>query len=356
MDQILAQLSEKQTVLQQQKSALKSIDKEQMSHPDYDTSSNGSVPITPATESFDVTPSMDTVEGDTIQLDAGELHRLKQELDAARDKIARQEQELSQTRVIKHTLDQAMGPPSEIDFHLKGDVTEQTISNLQNAFNASTRTLPERQDSWAVPDDAHSDISEPLSAGAYNRSHGIWGNSTRPGLGLGLGTSTDQQYNVNLSNWAQEATRPWPNRQQVQVPPPIMLPQQQQQQHQQRPYSGPPTPAYRNESQFMNEYNQLPAPGLRRSNTQTNRLSPAYNQRPNGWGSYASSVASTDGMSPNSSYQPMSMLQDPVAYQPRPIGTPLSPTAAEFTGKHNAPNPWNAPVQPSTDAVFDLSC
>jgi hypothetical protein len=36
--------------------------------------------------------------------------RLKQELLAANSKIALQEQELAQTRVIKHTLDQALGP------------------------------------------------------------------------------------------------------------------------------------------------------------------------------------------------------------------------------------------------------
>lgn len=342
MDQILAQLSEKQTLLHKQKEALKSIDNEQIAHIDYDTSSNGSIPITPATDTFDVTPSTESNEDGTVQLDAAEMLRLKQELNAANDKIARQEQELSQTRVIKHTLDQAMGPPSEMDFHFKGEVTEQTISNLQNAFNASTRPLADRQDSWGVQDDSRSDVSEALSAGAYNRSHGIWGNPTRPGLGLGLGSAIDQQYNAGFNNWGQEAARPWPNRQQVQIPPPIML---QHHQQQQRAYSGPPTPAYGNEGRFMNDFNQFqPAQGLRRSNTQTNRMGSTYNQRNNGRGSYASSVGSTDGLSSTSAYQPMGMFQGPMAYQPRPIGTPLSPTAAEFTASHSAPNPWNAPV------------
>lgn len=254
MDQILAQLSEKQTLLHKQKEALKSIDNEQIAHIDYDTSSNGSIPITPATDTFDVTPSTESNEDGTVQLDAAEMLRLKQELNAANDKIARQEQELSQTRVIKHTLDQAMGPPSEMDFHFKGEVTEQTISNLQNAFNASTRPLADRQDSWGVQDDSRSDVSEALSAGAYNRSHGIWGNPTRPGLGLGLGSAIDQQYNAGFNNWGQEAARPWPNRQQVQIPPPIML---QHHQQQQRAYSGPPTPAYGNEGRFMNDFNQF---------------------------------------------------------------------------------------------------
>jgi hypothetical protein len=66
----------------------------------------------------------------------GELRRLKQELLAAKSKIALQEQELAQTRVIKHTLDQALGPPSDADFGSR-EIREQSIGSLQNIFHES---------------------------------------------------------------------------------------------------------------------------------------------------------------------------------------------------------------------------
>lgn len=342
MEQILAQLSEKQTLLHKQKEALKSIDNGQIAHRDNDSSSNDSVQLTPATDSFDITPNSEGNDDETVQLDPAELARLKQELNAAKDKIARQEQELSQTRVIKHTFDQAMGPPSEMDFHHSGDVTEQTISSLQSAFNASTRPLPDRQDAWGVQDDAHSDISDALSAGAYNRAHGIWANPARPGYGIDLTAPVNQQYNAHAPQWSQEAGRAWPNRPQVQVPPPLMLPRHQPQHG---AFTGPPTPVYGGDGRLMTDFSQFQHPqGLRRPNTQPNRIGPAYNQRNTSLGSYASNVSSGDGMSPNSTFQPMGTYQGPMGYQPRPIGTPLSPTAAEFTASHNAPTPWNALV------------
>ena len=341
MDQILAQLSEKQTLLHTQKEALKSMDNGQIGHIDNDSSSNDSVQLTPATDSFDITPKSEGNDDKTVQLDAAELARLKQELNAAKDKIARQEQELSQTRVIKHTFDQAMGPPSEMDFHSSGDITEQTISSLQSAFNAATRPVPDRQDAWGVQDDAQSDVSEALSAGAYNRLHGIWANSSRPGYGIDLAAPINQQYNTNIQQWGQEAGRAWPNRSQVQVPPPVLVPRQQQQ----GTYTGPPTPVYGGDGRLMNDFNQFQPPqGLRRPNTQPNRIGPAYNQRHTSLGSYASNVSSGDGMNSNSTFQTMGSYQGPIGYQPRPIGTPLSPTATEFTASQNVPTPWNAQV------------
>lgn len=342
MDQILAQLSEKQTLLHKQKEALKLMDNGQIAHLDNDSSSSGSVQLTPATDSFNITPHSEENDDETIQLDAAELARLKQELNAAKDKIARQEQELSQTRVIKHTFDQAMGPASEMDFQHSGEVTEQTISSLQSAFNASSRPLPDHQDAWGIQDDAQSDISDALSAGAYNRAHGIWANPARPGYGIDLATPTNQQYNATTNQWGQEAGRAWQNRLQVHVPPPLMLPRQQPQHG---TYTGPPTPVYGGDGRLMNDFNQFQPPqGLRRPNTQTNRVGPVYSQRNTSLGSYASNVSSGDGLSSNSTYQSMSAYQGPTGYQPRPIGTPLSPTAAEFTASHNAPTPWNAQV------------
>ena len=73
------------------------------------------------------------------KIDVAEMMRVKQELEAARSVITRQEQELAETRTLKQTIDQAMGPPSEVDFGAVADISESTIGHLQSAFNASAR-------------------------------------------------------------------------------------------------------------------------------------------------------------------------------------------------------------------------
>ena len=123
-----------------------------------------------------------------------ELLRLKQELLAANSKIALQEQELAHTRVIKHTLDQALGPPSEADFGGR-EITEQTIAHLQSAFNASNHPFGQFQDAWNAQDDSQSDISDALSAGAYNRARGLWNQHDHLSFGMNtIEPSFDKQY------------------------------------------------------------------------------------------------------------------------------------------------------------------
>ncbi|KAJ5619557.1 hypothetical protein N7510_003541 [Penicillium lagena] len=146
--------------------------------------------------------------------DTSELLRLKQELLAANSKIACQEQELAQTRVIKHTLDQALGPPSEVDFGGGHEITEQTTSHLQNAFNASNpTTFTQVQDPWHAQDDSQSDISDALSAGAYNRTRGLWSQHGQQSLGVGTnGTAFDNTYEAlpgSSNSLGQDPTRFW---------------------------------------------------------------------------------------------------------------------------------------------------
>lgn len=345
MDTLLAKLSEQQAILEKQKQALGSAEENATQH-DRAESITSSVPLTPATDVFDVTPDTEANdEEETIKLDAAEMLRLKRELDAARDKIARQEQELSQTRVIKHTLDQVMGPPSGPDATIRGNSTERNIGNL--GFNASSRPVMARQDNFVVPDDARSDISDALSAGAYNRGQNIWSSPARHGFQYGLSGLTEQSYQQPAPNWGQSAARPWGTRNMTQGLPALVT---QQQQLQQRTFSSPPSPASVNGGGIFNESDHYQGgQGLRRANTQNNRTSSAFAQpRNNGYDIFGGSVTSADVMSSVSSYQPMGMFQNPMAYQPRPIGTPLSPTAAEFTTGHISANPWNVAVKSHT--------
>jgi hypothetical protein len=71
-----------------------------------------------------------------------ELRRLKQELLAANSKIALQEQELAQTRMIKHTLDQALGPPSEADFSSRKRTNHQSLAERFQWVELCFRPIP----------------------------------------------------------------------------------------------------------------------------------------------------------------------------------------------------------------------
>ena len=242
-----------------------------------------------------------------------EVVRLKQELMAANSRIAMQEQELAQTRVIKHTFEQALGPPSEVDFGGR-DVSEQTLSTLQNAFNASTRPYAQRQDSWMTHDDSHSDISEALSAGGYNRSRGIWNGSAQGPVGPGMPcTGANPTVGETQRDW--NAGGFGSNH---------------------RVFSGPGSPAP--PLGFDNRYPADNGPGFRRSVTHANRGGSCFPPQNTPWGTFPPMAPGGNSVRPPQQFAPMYPGHTP--YQPRPIGTPLSPTAAEFTSMNPGPGSW----------------
>ena len=335
MSDLLAKLSAQQALLAKQKEALSSTDNNQFDA-ERDESIAGSVPLTPATDDFINTPTTEaSVDEKTVRLDPAEMLRLKKELDAAKDKIARQEQELSQTRTTKQNLEQGPG---------KVDTIEHTIGNLQDSFNASNRTFGAHRGSFGPQDDTRADVSNTPSAGVHNRTQNIW-SMTGNGFNNGVSAPLGQQYQVNSNIWAQGPGRTWMNRPMAPALAPLMVPPQQMPH---RAYSGPTSPVSAGSGRFSTEMNQVPgANGMRRSNTQNNRAGSLYAPaRTHCWDIYGtgndgSSVLSS---SPPSSYQPMGMFQAPLAYQPRPIGTPLSPTAPEFTAGGGSVGPWNSAV------------
>ncbi|EXJ60960.1 hypothetical protein A1O7_05113 [Cladophialophora yegresii CBS 114405] len=109
----------------------------------------------------------------TNKIDVAEMMRVKQELEAARSVISRQEQELAETRNLKQTIDQAMGPPSEVDFGTTTDISETTIGHLQSAFNASARPFTSQSGvggAWAGQEDHRQDFPR--------AGRGIWNNAS----------------------------------------------------------------------------------------------------------------------------------------------------------------------------------
>jgi hypothetical protein len=149
-------------------------------------SASSSVPITPTTETFNNSTAPPTnppnvPREETATPSAEEVLRLKAELEAAKGKIARMDQELIQSRITKHTLDQAMGSASEADFPLNPQF-EGRLNHLPQSLNTTTRSHFQRDGSWATQEDARSDTSDALSAGDFNRAREIWGNRVKPGL------------------------------------------------------------------------------------------------------------------------------------------------------------------------------
>jgi hypothetical protein len=322
MDNLIAKLSEQQAILEQQKSALVTNAESNSNGLFRDESNTDSTIPTPTSGSSNATPSTETGDEDkTPKLSAPDMLKLQKELDAARDKIARQEQELSQTRANKHMLDQAKGIA------------------VQGHINTSGRPLG----SYGNQDDARSDISDVVSTCGFNRGQNVWSNMSSTGFIPPLGG----QVNV----WDQGINRAFLNRPMLPPLPPLMVPQQQQMQH--RPFSGPTSPSSGNSGRFMNDFSQFQGgQGLRRSNTQNSRSGSSYGGqnftqgRNHGWDSYNSSSDGSPLMGISSNGFPqMGMFQAPMAYQPRPIGTPLSPTAAEFTSGPSSSGPWNSTVR-----------
>lgn len=93
--------------------------------------------MTPATDEYNSgTPN---TEPETALLESVELRKLKAELHEARSEVARMNQELHSTHVAKSTVEH-LGQSSEADYAYTEEVTEQTLTQLQNKFNAANRT------------------------------------------------------------------------------------------------------------------------------------------------------------------------------------------------------------------------
>ncbi|CEJ62082.1 Putative Pumilio-family RNA binding repeat protein [Penicillium brasilianum] len=312
-----------------------------VSRPESDHSSLRTSRIPQSSDTLPVAGLAETVNSHTQDDKVAELLRLKKELLAANSKIAMQEQELAQNRVIKHTLDQALGPPSEADFGGR-DITEQTISNLQNAFNASNPAFGQFQDAWSTQDDSHSDISDALSAGAYNRGRGLWNQNGQSSFGMDAQDhSLDKAYGEALPGPSrpvnQDSGRFWSAA--PMYPTGFGVSQGGFQPH--RISSGPSTGGYDcyprppgEQSRFFQNTN----PESRLSPTHAGRGGPIFPPQNTPWAALAFGTPSdatpkSPGSPPTRSpsvFQPIGIY--PVSsYPARPGATTLSPTASEFT-------------------------
>lgn len=349
VDTILARLSEQQVILKQQKHALSS-GKDGGAHIPKQDSSPSSMVLTPGSDkSLSHSQQVNAKAGNEFrtQLDLIEMVRLKEELDAAKNQIALQKQELDQTRVLKHTQEPTMVSSSSADLNSQGD-----ISADKGTVNTIDRHTEARQDRFTHNDDARSDFSDTFSTGVINNTgQSIWTAPPKPAFNVGMTAASNQHFQQPASSWGQPGARPWNHRAIGTGVPQIVLPQQQMQQMQQRTYSGPASTISSSDGGVISDYNNFPtAVGGRRSNNHNTRNASLFSQnRGNGWDLYAGGVqglnATSMAMDPTSAFQSVGMYPSSIQYQPRPIGTPLSPTAEEFRATQPSNNPWNVAVK-----------
>ncbi|KAF3894068.1 Pumilio-family protein RNA binding repeat domain containing protein [Trichophyton interdigitale] len=259
-----------------------------LNHAELAPAIEGHIPLAPTCQP-NLTVWQNTVNTGKV-MDTQEMFRLQQELEAANSRIALQEQELAQTRVIKQTLDQAMGPPSEVDFGGR-EITEQTISSLQNAFNASTRQFNQRQEQWTMQDDAHSDISEAVSAGGYNRACGIWNAQSQPPVNnFGNADKISRDFMLHESSISNDTVRSWGTR--------------------------PNQPGYSPHTGFS--INQQPAPQIQgpggRRATQVSRGSSCFPPQTSPWGTFSPSLTPANSLPRPASQQQAANFQPQATY------------------------------------------
>lgn len=316
LDKILTELNGKTKVLKKQEQDLK--DESESDAPKEEDHSSSSDLLTPATDSFDVVSGDSSRESERIRIDAAEILKVKQELAAAKAKIAQQDQELAETRNIKHTMDQTMGPPSEADFGSHSDISEQTMGNIQSAFNASARPFTSRTDNWTQHGGSRPSSSS-FPAGIRGRA--AWGNQTptilTDNFGTGVGPIVmyenaveeqvgSRQFNVTygdqMSPMDTAFTAPF------------------------RTFSGSSGTSLGLDGRMLMDPTQQPQPiGMRRGQSNM-RSSSTFSERAGPYPAYANGNTATSP--PN--FSPVNLPQV-YGYQPRPIGPPLSPTGSEYS-------------------------
>ena len=350
MDALMIKLSEQQAVFDRQlkkQDAIPSADVGKAARSQTlrrsDSSSQNADLMTPVTTSSDEALNNSADKEDvTIQPNVAEMERLKKELDAANDQIARQKQELDQSRIMKHTLNQAMGSSMDTEPTSYGAALEDSARPRQATLSPSARSGNHPHD---VHWDTRSAMSDTASMDNYNSNQNVWQSSRAFGNANFNPGLLNQPCQASGPTWASSGNRPWGGRAVPNAATQMIVPQQQQMLLQQRTFSGPASPL---PSADFNQYQAGPLP--RRPNTQTRAASLYPPARDNVWDAYGNGIGSLDGMTMamntigGGPYQGPGMYSAPMPYQPRPIGTPLSPTAAEFRTGSSSTNPWNTAV------------
>lgn len=127
VDQLLARLTQQQEVFNRQKQQLDE------NHGDDGSSS--------ATDPYANATPPKSVEISDGRPDAAEMFRLKKELAFAQERMAQMDLELTQSRITKHTVEEAIGSPFPAAQHLAFNISEPGMVRGQNGFTSGVSPM-----------------------------------------------------------------------------------------------------------------------------------------------------------------------------------------------------------------------
>ena len=331
LEKLLDNINGNNKALKAQAMELRS-DSDSDGHKDGDRSS-GSDLYTPATDTFSLVSHGEFRDNraSEVEAEAAESARVKAELAAAKELIARQEQELAESRNLKHTMEQAMGPPSEADFGMHSP--DHRLSNMHSAFNAGAPV-------WHPLDDTRSENSDRTQGRGFNgaqlnRGRNSWNNTRGPQAQFHNGFSGNpapmNNYGGNhrLNGMSSGSEQSWGSSWGNQAfSPPGFGPNQFQ-----RTFSASSMgsmPGFDSMDTRMYQPLEMPSNaniGVRRNVGGLSTRGSNFSSDSSAFGGLT--VGMPGGMN-STSLGPVG-APGPLGYQPRPIGTQITPTSSEFS-------------------------
>lgn len=308
-----------------------------------DSSSNGdnSITASPDKANTPATESSEAYMNTLSKTDPTVLFRLQKELEYTKQELARKETELSQTHIANHTVNQALGPQSDTGYEPQSDSSD---GKMQYSFNNAAKipsTLP-RSDTWPPHEETPVAANEAFPTSNFNRGRpsanpAIWNGGFKPNLSYQVSAPMDQAPGYGMSAWNTAGRQPFtaglglgmsahPGYGPIQAQPYNM--------------AGPMDGGYRGNAQLMDDPTHY---SMSRMNPPS-RPTSAFGGRNNGWpGNYAYNAPVSGPRFSPPHMQSNGMYQASGTYQAGPVGSRLSPTAAEFNVVNDSKPVWGAP-------------
>jgi hypothetical protein len=342
LDELLAKLNEQQVLLSKQSTALHA---QRGGETSPDSSGSGAL-----TNPFANTPRTGSQFNDVSQADLAEMMRLKKELESAQTQIARMDQELSQSRITKHTLEQAMGSQFDSDFDHIRDLRPHGVAARVDNWVQSTEP--------GVPP-VVSNPSMNVTHLAPSAARGIWSSGPSFGPGGPGSPGVIGQAPNSANNWA------------LADPSRVMAGARMEPDKASMFPIGPKTrgcpPTLRIDTTAMGPYLSEPSPAELSMRSGHSRPASAFGNHLHPWGQFSPNINASEhsGLTPpltplsfqsmqsmhNMTGMPHPMsdqaLMNNMSFGSRSNGTRLSPTAAEFQAGGYGNAGWNLSQQVS---------
>jgi hypothetical protein len=342
LDELLAKLNEQQVLLSKQSTALHA---QRGGETSPDSSGSGAL-----TNPFANTPRTGSQFNDVSQADLAEMMRLKKELESAQTQIARMDQELSQSRITKHTLEQAMGSQFDSDFdHIRDLRPHGVAARVDNWVQSSEPGVPP----------VVSNPSMNVTHLAPSAARGIWSSGPSFGPGGPGSPGVIGQAPNSANNWA------------LADPSRVMAGARMEPDKASMFPIGPKTrgcpPTLRIDTTAMGPYLSEPSPAELSMRSGHSRPASAFGNHLHPWGQFSPNINASEhsGLTPpltplsfqsmqsmhNMTGMPHPMsdqaLMNNMSFGSRSNGTRLSPTAAEFQAGGYGNAGWNLSQQVS---------